>query len=1665
MAEDRGRERGGPTWTGKVDPKDEGKTERRRRWNQSQTIRSKVPPKSKARTFKGFEAWKGGTWRGRRFSSTCSSGLPQREVGFVESAVEWFGKVSCEGYRGRCRGWHLRGGVIGGRQILPITGELGDRDRDNPFSQADEDVEEEESEGEDIKVGGYKRHFFKRIARTAGQSGRCCQRGTQGEKERQEVISREDWVSHSKSSGRTQGEEGKEGKEEEERQAKEEEEAQRWRRRPIEFWDDRFLRRQLRAAFRGGEKCKQRRVRESYEEEEQGAPRLRPGTPRPTREGAAGAVFDGHSSSGESSCGSGDQDPVLLPDPFATTARSSDGTGEGDVSDCFGAGSTPQREPERCRRRLSSSVLRVASKHHRWQLECSPLPGDLLPGRHLGHVDGYASPDSSPCEVSSKSLRSGSRERRMVARRPWSWWKGFKRTQRRWRSQRQEGRKRKRGESERESPQQLVERRRWQRRQRSPGLGEVKGAGQGCLRREEDESWLANSRADSDSAMVFNGARGPPGDFGRALELCDSMARMGCIMSWLLVQSLRKDGDHYVSQQVLQACGNIAAKSRALPSRRKGEALPLRLGGLQFFKDQLSRMSLTEAAAENFVQKMHREAWLLLAVAGLNRLYGSAAVLVDGPWTKLEIAAVENLRAAIDRRSQHDPVTATTFLEVEKDILSKRVGYDGEEVFVCHPLSLEQVEPSLPPMGHGGVIKALDWVGPSSRRFLLNPQDCLLEKPNLSKARIPGRVHVVPGEKVRLAKELVKRNNICVWHPLEDIHKIGDEPLLNGMFGVPKSATVPSGACVLRLIMNLIPSNCCLQQLQGKVSTLPSINVWQSIYMEEEQELRLFQSDMSSAFYLFALPPCWYRYLGFNIVVSAKEAGMTGAGLWALCCAVIPMGWSSSVGLMQEISENLLLRGGLDPRRQVRRGSTLPEWMVEVIGAAKDDGAFWWHVYLGNFCAAEKVLPPEGAAGGEECHRMAEAIWDRAGVLSSAKKRKCAEQRIEELGAEVDGELGTLGGSNERLRKNCLATLWLLHQRFLKRKHVQIVAGRWVFAMQFRRPTMSIFNAVWSFVGGKKKCRLDEVRRELATAVMLCPLMHTFLKAPLTDVITASDASSTGGAVSMSRALSLEGKDFAGCSRLADGEARVAPILVLSLFNGIGGAFRCYDICGIRPVARIAFDTCKESNRVTQKRWPDTLVYRDVRDLGPAMVREWRLKFGDLEEIHVWAGFPCVDLSSAKAYRLNLEGPGSSLFWEVPRIMAVLRVEFKDAVKIKHCLENVASMDVEAAQQISEALQTTPYRVDCSDAVPMHRPRYAWLSERIEDLIEGVEFEGQHYWTDIIARCPYPATDQWLQEGRTWEGEHSQTIFPTCMKAIPRSAPPAKPAGLSRCDGETISRWRSDSYRFPPYQYRKQFLITTPSSWRLLSPVERELLLGYGFRHTAVCMSASDIKSNPTRYEDVRLSLLGDSFSIYSFVIFAYALSINYVTRAPYQHWCQRMGMAPGFLAPPRLMAHLCRKLQYGTPLQFLDGVSVSNLNSILLKRTDHTGSDVRLVSGEQLASKIFPRQAVCAQWWHWEPCFHLRWKQKAHINLLELEAILLACKYQVGRLGISQSRIFHISDSYVCISIVSKGRSGSMVLQKKLRQLAAFLLAFGLQLVVAHVESTENPTDAASRA
>lgn len=158
------------------------------------------------------------------------------------------------------------------------------------------------------------------------------------------------------------------------------------------------------------------------------------------------------------------------------------------------------------------------------------------------------------------------------------------------------------------------------------------------------------------------------------------------------------------------------------------------------------------------------------------------------------------------------------------------------------------------------------------------------------------------------------------------------------------------------------------------------------------------------------------------------------------------------------------------------------------------------------------------------------------------------------------------------------------------------------------------------------------------------------------------------------------------------------PVLVISLFNGIGGAFRCYDVLGVVPKGLIAFDVHQPAHRVTSRRWPHAELYGDVKTIDAALVEKWAQDYGDVLEVHCWSGFPCVDLSSVNPQGKGLEGRQSSLFYEVPRVVNLLAKGFPSHVEIKMAAENVASMRKEECQKISDYLEMFPYHLDCVNA-------------------------------------------------------------------------------------------------------------------------------------------------------------------------------------------------------------------------------------------------------------------------------------------------------------------------------------------------------------------------------
>ena len=807
----------------------------------------------------------------------------------------------------------------------------------------------------------------------------------------------------------------------------------------------------------------------------------------------------------------------------------------------------------------------------------------------------------------------------------------------------------------------------------------------------------------------------------------------------------------------------IPAKQYAgLVSHLKHQSLSALVAG---FSPQHERRVDLKPGARSSLEDEERgvEAWLLCTSAGCNLLAGHRELLTAGETTALQRSAIEQMRPTLKRSLE--PRQDLRWLEKDCKLELKRtqVSYTGEEVEVAQKLTLSQMEPALPPLGFGGKIDILEFLSEGSAAWLRSPERLMRNSARFGEYKFEAKLHMAECDKLPIAHTLVNRG-VCDWIPTSEVFEFEGKRLYNGMFGVRKEARLDSGLPILRTIMNLTPCNRLFYPLEAGHGALPDIHCWSRIVMTGSEVLETSQSDMTAAFYLFAIPRCWWRFLSFNIRCDGSALpGRTG-GEHSLCCKVLPTGWHSSVSLMQEVSSRIMEKANLPREHQISRNSAVPGWMVGLSGLVETGHRDWWQVYLDNFASARLRDEYEAAEANPEAwqrwHDAAEQAWGQTGIVSSEKKRVQNAVQATELGAFIDGQNKLIGGSPIRLLKTAKLILFLLCSEFSV-KELQTVVGRVVFLMSFRRPSMSVFTHVWKYFT-KPKLRqslLPVVRRELYNALLLLPLFKQDLTAGIADVVTCSDASQTGGATAVARELTEEGRAFLKHSVEPQSTPRSERILVFSLFNGIGGAFRAYDLLGITVEGAVYSEINKEACRVTDRRWPNSTNLGDVRSISRETIVTLAIRFAGCTRVDIWRGFPCVDLSAVNCFRSNLKGSQSSLLFEALRIERLIREVFPPCVKINYIYENVSSMDVEARSQISTLVGSTPWKLDPRDVLPISRVRVGQFPTQTSRGPALCEQGGLHRSADDSVRGRGNAMDQARLAAGRWGGRRSVSLL------------------------------------------------------------------------------------------------------------------------------------------------------------------------------------------------------------------------------------------------------------------------------------------------------------------
>lgn len=151
---------------------------------------------------------------------------------------------------------------------------------------------------------------------------------------------------------------------------------------------------------------------------------------------------------------------------------------------------------------------------------------------------------------------------------------------------------------------------------------------------------------------------------------------------------------------------------------------------------------------------------------------------------------------------------------------------------------------------------------------------------------------------------------------------------------------------------------------------------------------------------------------------------------------------------------------------------------------------------------------------------------------------------------------------------------------------------------------------------------------------------------------------------------------------------------VLSLFDGISCGRLALERSGIQVDAYVAYEIDESAIKISQKNWPDILHKGDVTKADFTKYQDFDLLIG---------GSPCQSLSIIQAHkRQNLKGK-SKLFFEFVRAMEEVNPKF-------FLFENVASMNEESKQTISELLGCQPILINANCFLPQDRPRLFWTN-------------------------------------------------------------------------------------------------------------------------------------------------------------------------------------------------------------------------------------------------------------------------------------------------------------------------------------------------------------------
>eukprot|EP00435_Cladocopium_sp_Y103_P044009 s914_g12.t1 len=507
--------------------------------------------------------------------------------------------------------------------------------------------------------------------------------------------------------------------------------------------------------------------------------------------------------------------------------------------------------------------------------------------------------------------------------------------------------------------------------------------------------------------------------------------------------------------------------------------------------------------------------WLKVIISCINFHYCTGwakpvCVPIEDSLTELQQHAVTKMASTVTA----NVLSANQLLpyaECDKLLSSKKYDYAGRPVEYMEDLECDKVVLAWPAPGKAGVQPIESFLSAETLEAMADPTKLLLPKEKMPVNALRSRVRASDAEWFRIVKAAWERG---MMKAVDDNCVPRDRSghlITNGAGAVFKEKVI-DGRIVpaQRFISILCPINSVTMPIIGDQETLPYIGQLSGIMLEENESLYLESEDLQSAFNLFSVPDSWLGFFSYSKKVDGAALGLTPGVPARPALSVVPMGWHSAVGIVQQAVRDLVFnKSGIPRALSAEKNRPLPP------------GKNYAVVYLDNFDEIEIIrsvdvdLSKEGVAMSEH-HRKFIAACDAAGLPRNEGKQLIHAYAGAMQGGEFDGRRGILKLGSDKLRNYLQLSLALLARKSWGEFPLRHWTGKTAFLATFRRSLFSGMGSIFPLIERARDSH-DEVLPTKAAAdevLVLCcmaPLGQTNLRATLSGEISCTDASPTGG--------------------------------------------------------------------------------------------------------------------------------------------------------------------------------------------------------------------------------------------------------------------------------------------------------------------------------------------------------------------------------------------------------------------------------------------------------------------------------------------------------------------------------------------------------------------------